>query len=236
VCEKLGLIGIDVDGGFAEYVKATPEQLVPVPDDVTDEQAAVIEPLSVAVHATRRSGFQTGDTVLVTGGGPIGNLVAQVLRASGARLVMVSETKPFRRKIVQDLGFPTVDPATENLAERVRDLVGIPFVDRVFEASGVHAAYRDVVRVCKVRGEIVFVGVPKSPPEVDVQGLGFKEITTTGTRVYTRKDYLSAIALLQRRAVDIHPLITDRLSLQEAELGFRRMHDAETSLKIIFTP
>lgn len=236
VCEKLGLIGIDVDGGFAEYVKATPEQLVMVPKEVTDEQAAVIEPLSVAVHAVRRSGFQVGDTVLVTGGGPIGNLVAQVLRAAGAREVIVSETKPFRREVAKRLGFSTIDPGCESLREALPRLIGDPFVDRVFEATGAPAVYQDAVRVCKVRGEITFVGLPKAPPEVDVFSLAFKEIQTTGVRVYARKDYLAAIALLQRRAVDVLTLITDRLRLHEADLGFQRMREADTSMKIVLTP
>src|SRR5215469_6159574 len=90
VCEKLRLVGIDQDGGFAEFVKVEPHQLVPIPDELSDEQAALIEPLSVAVHAVHESGLHIGDTVLVTGGGPIGNLVAQVARASGAREVVIS--------------------------------------------------------------------------------------------------------------------------------------------------
>ncbi|TAM83333.1 MAG: zinc-binding dehydrogenase [Acidobacteria bacterium] len=234
VCEKLGLIGIDVDGGFAEYVKVTSEQLVAVPEGVSDEQAAVIEPLSVAIHAVRRSSFQTGDTVLVTGGGPIGNLIAQVLRASGARRVIISETKKFRRELAQRLGFAVVDSGSDNLAEALQSLLGEPFVDRVFEATGAPAVYPEAVKICKVRGEIVFVGLPKTSPGIDVISLVFKEIHTTGARVYTRKDYLAAVALLQRSAVDVVALITDCLALDEANLGFQKMREADTSLKILF--
>lgn len=236
VCEKLGLIGIDADGGFAEYVKAVPDQLVPVPEAVTDEQAALVEPLSVAVHVVRTSGFRAADTALVIGGGPIGNLIAQVLRASGARTVIVSEVKEFRRGLAERLGFATVNPAAEDCREAFRRFGGEPFVDRVFEATGAPAAYRDAVQACKVRGEIVFVGLPKTPPEVDVLNLVFKEIQTTGARVYTRKDYYGALALLERRAVDVAPLITDRLSLNDATLGFQKMYEADTSLKILFAP
>lgn len=236
VCEKLGLIGIDVDGGIAEYVKATPEQLVAVPDAVSDEQAALVEPLSVAVHVVRTSSFRAGDTALVLGGGPIGNLIAQVLRAAGARAVLISEVKQFRRALAERLGFATVDPAEGNLRDAIRRLTGEPFVDRVFEAAGASAAYRDAVQACKVRGEIAFVGLPKAPPEVDVVSLVFKEVQTTGARVYARKDYRSAIALLERRAVDVTSLITDQLSLDEVDLGFQQMQEAETSLKILFAP
>ena len=235
VCERLGLIGIDVDGGFAEYVKALPEQLVPVPSGVKDEQAALIEPLSVAVHVVRTSGFQAGDTALVTGAGPIGNLIAQVLRAAGARRVMVSEAKPFRREMVQRNGFDVVNPEEERPHEAMGRLTGETGFDHVFEASGARAAYRDAVLSAKVRGQITFVGLPKTFPEIDTLSLVFKEIRTAGARVYTRKDYLAAISLLERRAVDVESVITDRLPLQKVEEGIHKMHDADDSLKIVFS-
>jgi (R,R)-butanediol dehydrogenase / meso-butanediol dehydrogenase / diacetyl reductase len=236
VCEKLGLIGIDRDGGFATYVKAAQAQLVPIPDEVNDEQAAVIEPLSVTVHAVRNSGFRPGDTALVTGGGPIGNLLAQVLRASGAREVVVSEVKQLRRDLAHRMGFQVVNPAEENPAEALRRLTGERFADRVFEASGFPSAYKNAVECCKVRGEITFVGIPKTPPVLDVLSIIFKEIRACSARVYTVRDFRAAIALLARRAVDVLPIITDRLPLRDAPLGFQKMFQADTSLKILFAP
>jgi len=234
VCEKLGLIGIDTDGGFAEFVKATPEQLIPVPPGVDDEQAALVEPLSVAVHVVRTSGFTAGDTALVTGAGPIGNLISQVLRAVGARSVLVSEAKPFRRELAERMGFPVVNPLEMKPVEMVRKLTGEGFVDDVFEASGVTAAYRDAVQACKVRGHITFVGLPKLPPEVDVLNLVFKEIRTSGARVYTPKDFRVAISLLEQGAIDVKSVVTDRLPLKDIEQGLRKMHDPDNSLKILF--
>ncbi|MFB3923659.1 MAG: zinc-binding dehydrogenase [Terriglobia bacterium] len=236
VCDKLGLIGIDTDGGIADYVKVLPNQIVTVPDAVSDEQAALIEPLSVAVHVVRRSGFRPGDITLVMGGGPIGNLIAQVLRASGAGAVVLTEVKTQRRALAEQLRLTTVNPTEENLRGAVERITGARFVDLVFEASGAAVAYRDAVAVCKVRGEIVLVGLPKTLPEVDVLNLVFKEIQTTGARVYTLKDYRAAIALLERGAVDVIPLITDRLALSEVARGFENMRDAESSLKILFAP
>jgi len=236
VCEKLGLVGIDTDGGIAEFVKARPDQLFAVPENVTDEQAALVEPLSVAVHAVRESGFRPGDSTVVMGAGPIGNLVAQVLRASGARAVAVAEVKDFRRRLAEQQGFSTFNPVEENAREGVKRITGASTVDRVFEASGAAAAVGDAIDVCKVRGEIIWVGLPKTPPEVNILRLVFKEIKTTGVRVYRHVDYEVAISLLERRAVDVEPLITDRLALRDVPLGFARMHDAERSLKILFAP
>lgn len=236
VCEKLRVLGVDTDGGFAEYIQVASEQLVEGPDTVSDEQAALVEPVSVAMHTVRRSSFRPGDTALVLGGGPIGNLIAQMLRASGARAVMVSEVKPFRGALAERLGFATVNPAQEDLREALQRCVGEPFADHVFEVTGVSAAYRDAVEACKVRGEIVFVGLPKTPPEVDIQRVVFKEIQTSSSRVYARQDFRAAIALLQRRAVDVVPLITDQLPLKDAEGAFQKMLGSDTSLKILLAP
>jgi (R,R)-butanediol dehydrogenase/meso-butanediol dehydrogenase/diacetyl reductase len=235
VCERLRLVGIDRDGGFAEFVKVEPHHLVPVPDDLSDEQAALIEPLSVAVHAVYESGFRTGDTVVITGGGPIGNLVAQVARASGAREVVVSEVKAFRRELAERMGFLTIAPNEANRPETLKRMIGQPSADIVFEATGSPDGYKDAVQLCKARGEICFVGIPKAPPEFDIQMIVFKEIRTTCARVYRMRDYYAAIKLLSRGAVDALPLIT-RVPLKDAPLGFKQMNEAESSLKILLVP
>jgi (R,R)-butanediol dehydrogenase / meso-butanediol dehydrogenase / diacetyl reductase len=236
VCEKLGLIGIDTDGGMAELVKARADQLFAVPKEVSDEQAALVEPLAVAVHAVRTSEFRPGDLTLVMGGGPIGNLVAQVLGASGARAVVVAEVKDFRRELAERQGIATFNPSKESARDALRRITGESYADRVFEASGAAAAVREAIDVCRIRGEITWVGLPKTPPEVDVLRLVFKEIKTTGARVYRPVDYSVAISLLARRAVDVQPLITDKLALQDVARGFAQMHDADRSLKILFAP
>jgi 2-desacetyl-2-hydroxyethyl bacteriochlorophyllide A dehydrogenase len=207
-----------------------------VPDRVSDEQAALIEPLSVAMHAVRRSSFRPGDSALVIGGGPIGNLICQMLRAAGARAVVVSEVKPFRAALAERLGFGTVNPETEDLREALRRCLGEPSADHVFDVTGVAAAFRDAVEACKVRGEIVFVGIPKTPPSLDIQRIVFKEIRTSSSRVYERGDFRASLAMLERRALDVESLITDRLPLKDAGAAMERMLGTDTSVKILLAP
>lgn len=235
VCESLQLVGIDRDGGFAEFVRVEPEKLFAIPDSVTDEQAAVIEPLAVAVHSVENSRFRTGDTALVIGAGPIGNLVAQTLRASGARQVVVSEVKAYRRELAARMGFAVIDPSAESLQDGLRRILGSQFADCVFECTGYGSAYADAVQCCKVRGEISFVGVPKTPPQVDVLAIVFKEIFASSARVYRRRDYLGAIALMQTGAIDVLPIL-DRVALSDAVQGFLMMKKADTSLKVLLVP
>ena len=94
VCERLGLLGIDADGGFAEYALAPLHTVRPLPPGLPLVEAALIEPLAVAVHAVRASDLKVGDTVAVLGAGPIGIMVAQVARLGGARRVLISERSP----------------------------------------------------------------------------------------------------------------------------------------------
>jgi (R,R)-butanediol dehydrogenase / meso-butanediol dehydrogenase / diacetyl reductase len=236
VCAKLGLVGVDRDGGFAELVKVAPDQLVEVPDSIPDDEAPIIEPLAVAVHAVHDSALRLGDSVLVTGGGPIGNLLAQTLRAAGAGQVVVSEVSAFRRKLIENLEFPVIVPGEETASQALNRILGKPYVDLVFEATGQTAAYRDAVTCCAVRGHISFVGIPKSTPEVDIQGVIFKELSTTSARVYRTRDYDGAIRLLARRAVDVRSLITDRIPLKDAPRAYEEMKHADKSGKIILVP
>ncbi len=235
VCETLRVVGIDRDGGFAEFVKVEPDKLFAIPDAVTDEQAVVVEPLAVAVHAVQNSSFRVGDSALVIGGGPIGNLVAQVLRASGAREVIVSEIKQYRRELASRMGFKVIDPSAGDVQHGLQQLIGSRFVDTVFEATGFAGAYKDAIHCCKVRGHISFVGIPKTIPEVDILTILFKEIFTSSARMYSRKDYLGTIALLLRGAIDVLPLI-EKLPLKDAPLGFHKMKAADTSLKVLLVP
>lgn len=236
VCEHLKLVGIDRDGGFAEFVAVDEQQLVSIPEEISDREAVIIEPLAVAVHAVCDSSFRVGDSVLITGGGPIGNLLAQVLRASAAREVVVSEVSAFRRGILSDMGFVTFDPSSCDALEVLEKSCGRRAVDIVFEATGQSSAYADALRCCSVRGHVSFVGIPKTPAVVDVQTIVYKEIHTSSARVYRQRDYASAIGLLASGAVRAETLITHRVSLASAADAYMLMKKADSSGKIVITP
>ena len=185
VCESLGLLGIDEAGGMAEYVLVPADDVYPLSEGMSLKTGALIEPFAVAVHAVRESDFNMGDSVTVFGAGPIGLCTAIVLKLSGTRDISVVEVNPFRKKLAEDLGFSVVESA-----------VDIPSSDMVFDCAAHPAVAAQLVKATKIKGQIVLVGTYKYPAELDLQNLTFKELSIKGTRVYTKKDYQTAISLL----------------------------------------
>ncbi|RYD04762.1 hypothetical protein N752_12620 [Desulforamulus aquiferis] len=188
VCRKLGLVGIDIDGGFAEYVKVDSSKILKLPKDLPLDIACLVEPLAVCVHAVRKSTFKVGDNVVVLGGGPIGLLTAIAARYAGASQVLLTEVNEGRCELAKSFGF-TVIEAAQNPETEVLKLTGDVGADVVFEAAGVPATAALTTKLVKISGQIVIVGVFKEPPKIDLQAVNFRELSIIGVRVYTPKDY-----------------------------------------------
>jgi threonine dehydrogenase-like Zn-dependent dehydrogenase len=136
VCRDLKLIGIDTDGAFSEFVLVEVGSIFKLPSDLSDVEGTLIEPLSVCIHAARMSRLQIGDTVVVTGAGMIGLLMAMVARAAGAARVIVTEVAPSRIVAAQGLGFTVLNAADSDVVEQVLELTDGTGGDVVFEATG----------------------------------------------------------------------------------------------------
>lgn len=202
VCERLRVRGVHVDGVFAEYAAIAVERIHPVPEALTDQAAAVVEPLAVAVHVVRRAQPQVGDHVMVIGAGPIGLLVAQVARLAGAGRVLVAEVSPGRLARAAQLGLEPLDardPAQQDLG------VGM---DVVFEVSGSIPGITRAVRALRPRGTLLVVGFFPEPPPVPLAQVLLKELEVRGSRVYAAGDFSAALELLERGAVQVESLIS----------------------------
>lgn len=226
VCESLGFLGIDAPGAMAEYVAVPVARIYPI-DDLSYERAALVEPVAVAVHAVRRSGFKVGETGVILGGGTIGQLIAQVLLAAGATEVIVSEASPYRREYLKKLPVKVVDPAREELKENTADVV--------FEAAGVADTVNQAVNLARVRGTIVQLGLPKVVPPVDLVKVAFKELSWIGSRVYNRNDYLVALELLRCDKIKMETLVTHVLPLEEGARGIELLNQGQ-GIKVLLKP
>ncbi|HWG85851.1 MAG TPA: alcohol dehydrogenase catalytic domain-containing protein [Deinococcales bacterium] len=233
VCKTLRLFGIDYPGGMAQYMVAPPERVYAVPEALPADEAAVIEPLAVAVHAVRISRFRPGDTVAVLGAGPVGLLTALVLRASGAGSVIVTEANPFRMNVARQLGFTTIDASSDPVA-RLLELTGGDGADLVFDAAGHPTVAASLVDACRINGQIMLVGIYKKPTALDLQGISFKEIDVKGSRVYTPEDFRIACSLAASGRVALKPLISHVLPLGKVAEGFEVLASGGAALKVMF--
>jgi (R,R)-butanediol dehydrogenase/meso-butanediol dehydrogenase/diacetyl reductase len=236
VCKTLKLIGIDKHGGFAEYVAVPLNRLHLIPDELSDDHAALAEPVAVAVHTVRRSNVKVGDNVVVLGGGPIGLLIGLIAKQAGANQIIISDISPFRLEKAVQLGLTAVDANKVNVTEVVSNLTDGIGADVVFEVAGNQSTAKQMIETVRIQGQIVVVSVFKQPPTVDLAAMHFREISLTTTRCYSKGDFEKAIRLMKNGSIDVSPLISHKLPLERIAEGFELMENPDASLKVLFQP
>jgi L-iditol 2-dehydrogenase len=214
-----------VDGAIAELVTLDADFAHPVPEGVDDEHAAMAEPVSVGVWASRKADVKPGDRVLVTGAGPIGLLAGQVARAFGAAVVTITDMSEFRLGVATKLGLDA-RPATEPLTEEY---------DVLLECSGAPAAVRSGMRALARAGRAVLVGMGPDEVPMDVPLIQTRELTVTGTFRYART-YPLALQLIGSGQVDVATLITHHFPLDQTEAALTLARREPESLKGIVRP
>jgi L-iditol 2-dehydrogenase len=197
-----------VDGALCDYVTIGAEFAHPVPDSVSDEAAALCEPLSVGIAAIRKAGVDGRSRVLITGAGPIGIVVAQLARAYGATEIVVSDPDPARRERVAEFGATAaVDPASDPVNELE--------VDAFIDASGAEPAVSDGIRAVRPGGRIVLVGSGAESMALPTQLIQNRELVLTGVFRYANT-WPTAIALVESGRVDLDAMVTARFPLESA--------------------
>ena len=234
VCNTLKLIGIDCDGGMAGYVKVPEDKIVPVPADLPMKRAAFIEPVSVAVHALRRSGYKPGDSAIVYGAGPIGQCVASCLAYFGASKVLVVEANAHRLDIARQLGFTPIDAGREDIKAKVLEYTDGHNIDLAFDCAAHPAVQTTILDILRVQGTGVVVGSYKKPAEVDLLKIEFKELTLIGTRVYERRDFEVATRILQSGRIDFDRLLSVANPEEAPEQFARLLKGDSDAIKLLF--
>jgi L-iditol 2-dehydrogenase len=219
-----------VDGAFCEYVLVHEEFAYPVPDALSDDAAALLEPLSVGVWACRKARVAPGSRVLVTGAGPIGLVALQTARAFGASEVMVTDVKSHRLAMARELGATTV------LDVREASLRAAEFEpDVLLECSGVAPAISEAIRCVGRAGRIVLVGMGGDEIPLPVAHIQRNEIEVTGTFRYANT-WPTAVALAVSGAVDLDRLVTHRFPLGEVRQALEASVHDETAIKAVVDP
>ena len=238
LCTSMGFIGLaGGGGGLSEKIVVDRRWVHPVGDIPLDE-AALIEPLSVGHHAFVRSGAKAGDVAFVGGDGPIGLLLAAVLKAEGLT-VIVSELSEARKAKALSTGVAdhVLDPSTDDIPARVLEITEGFGADVCFECSSVNAVLDLLLVVVKPGGVVVNVSIWSKPATIDMQALVLKEIDLRGTIAYVN-DHPATIKLVQDGKVSLAPFITARIPLDRLVAdGFETLiHHNETAVKILVHP
>ncbi|MBY6362495.1 2,3-butanediol dehydrogenase [Rhodococcoides corynebacterioides] len=236
LCTRIAVVGLAGDGGgLSERIVVDPRWVHRV-GDIPLDQAALIEPLAVAYHAAERSGVGSGATALVAGAGPVGLLLAAVLKGIGVKTI-VSEVSAARLAQAGELADHVLNPTEVDVADRVRELTDGVGVDVAFECAGVNAVLDTVLDAVRPAGVVVNVSIWGSHASVDMQKIVLKEIDLRGTFAYV-DNHAAVIALVQDGKIDLAPFITKKIALEDlVDHGLNTLiKDAESSIKILVSP
>ena len=223
LCRNTKGVGVNRPGSFAEYVCIPESNVVPIPDDVPDEIAAIFDPFGNAVH-TALSFDLVGEDVLVTGAGPIGIMGALVAQKVGARKVVITDISPYRMELARKLGVQyVVNAADESLRDVMKRIGMTEGFDVGLEMSGAAPAMRDMIAMMNNGGKIALLGIAPTEFSVDWNTIIFKMLHVKG--IYGREMYetwYKMIALVQS-GLDLSGLITHRIGIDDFETGFSAM-------------
>jgi len=223
LCRNTKGVGVNRPGSFAEYLCIPEDNVVPIPDDITDEIAAILDPLGNAVH-TALSFDLVGEDVLVTGAGPIGIMGALVAGRVGARKVVITDINPYRLDLAQRMGVQhVIDVGREQLRDVMADIGMTEGFDVGLEMSGAAPAMQQMIARMNNGGKVALLGIAPTEFPVDWNSVIFKMLHIKG--IYGREMYetwYKMIALLQS-GMDVSGLITHRIVVDDFEAGFAAM-------------
>src|SRR5215471_897647 len=236
ICQNLKIIGIDMDGAFAEFVKIPAMNIWKLDAAIPEHYAAILDPLGNAVH-TVLAGAIAGQTVLVTGCGPIGLMSIAVAKACGSSTVFATETNAHRREMAKQVGADVViNPAAENAVKKILDVTGGTGVDVLLEMSGVPSAIQQGFKALRAGGRASLLGIPTENVPLDlVNDVIFKGATVQG--IYGRRMYQTWVqmtALLKAGRLNLEPLFGEKVGLDKFEAAFAKLQSGMAGKILIY--
>lgn len=215
ICDHLKVMGFQTDGAAQDYFPIKAEKVLKLPRTMTLDQAALIEPVSVAVHALARVGGVEGKKVLVLGAGTIGNLVGQVALASGAAGVLITDVSEYKLDKARQAGLKTaVNIQKIELSQAILSTFGPDKADSILECVGVQDTITQAIENARKGSTIVVVGVFGRKPEVNLGLVQDRELSLMGTLMYQKKDYECAIELAAAGKLQLESLVTHRFPFE----------------------
>jgi L-iditol 2-dehydrogenase len=230
-------------GAYAEYIKVPARMVLvnmqEIPQHVSYEEAAITEPLACVLHGAEKANIRLGDTVTIIGAGPIGLLHLLTAKKNGAGKIisidLVEERLNFAKKLGAD---ETINAGKENVVETVLQLTGGYGADVVIEAIGLPAAWEQALKLVRKGGTVLEFGgcPPGTEIKLDTELLHYGEVTVLGTFHATPLHFREALSLISSRTLDVRPLVTRRMRLEDIKEAFEILSTSKTEIKIAINP
>jgi (R,R)-butanediol dehydrogenase / meso-butanediol dehydrogenase / diacetyl reductase len=233
LCDKMGFYGLaGGGGGFSEYASIPVEMIHKIPETVSFEQGALVEPAAVALHSVRQSKFKVGDKAAVFGVGPIGLLVIEALKASGASEIYAVDLSPQRLQKAKDLGAIVINPKEVDPIEHIHKLTN-GGVEVAYEVTGVSPVLTQAIKSTRIGGETMIVSIFEKEASLHPQNIVMKERTVNGIIGY-RNVFPAVISLMAQGYFSTEDLVTKRITLNEViEEGFEGLLRERDQVKIL---
>lgn len=235
-CSKVGFVGLNRDGGFAEYAIVDENMVHILPENVSFEEGALVEPTAVSFYAVRESKLKAGDSVAIFGAGPIGLLTLLSAKAAGATQIIVVDLSEERLNKAKELGATTIiNGRRDDIADLILQLTN-GGVSVAYECAGVQATMTNAVASVKQGGQVMAIAVFAKPVSVDMGKLMFKAADVTSTLAY-RHVFPEVIEMIATGRLDVKQVITKKITINDiVEEGFNQLINDVKQAKILVRP
>ena len=235
LCENLKVMGFQTIGTASEYFAVDAAKITPLPDSMTYDEGAMIEPMAVTVHACKRVGDLEGKKIAVLGAGPIGILLCQSLKAFGAAEVMVTDISDFRLELAKQCGADHVyNTRNVDFAKAVVECFGVDKADIIYDCAGNDITMGQAIANARKGSIIVLVAVYAGMAKVDLAKLNDSEVDLYTSMMYRHDDYLDAIRFIEEGKIQLKPLMSKHFAFKDYPQAYTYIdNNHETTMKVL---
>lgn len=235
LCEELKVMGFQTTGTASEYFAVDASKVTAIPQEMSYEEGAMIEPLAVAVHGVKQMGDVSGMKVAVLGAGPIGNLVAQTAKGMGAERVMITDVSDYRLNKAKECGIDVcVNTKNMDFCNAMIDAFAPDKADVIYDCAGNNITMGQAIAHARKGSVIVLVAVFASMAEIDLAVANDHELDIKSTMMYRHEDYIDAIKLVNEKKIQLNPLISQTFAFKDYKKAYEYIeNNRETTMKVI---
>ena len=235
LCEELKVMGFQTTGVASHYFAVDQAKVTPLPDEMSYDEGAMIEPLAVAVHAVRRAGDVKAAKIAVLGAGPIGILVAQAAKGMGADQVMITDVSSLRLEKAKECGVDfCVNTRNQDFGEAMVHNFGPDKADVIYDCAGNNITMGQAIKYARKGSLIILVAVFAGPGQLDLAVLNDHELDLNTSMMYRNEDYLDAIRLVNEKKVVLAPLVSKHFAFGDYLKAYQYIDEnRESTMKVI---